>query len=400
MSFPCRRESSADLPSFLNQGLSFPRRREVVIPAQAGIHISPLINMIDNEAIQFLKSLVETPSLSGEEATAVSLLVNKMAEMDFSAYIDEAGNGVGIRENPDVNGEINNEIVLLGHIDTVPGEIAVRIKDGKLYGRGSVDAKGPLATFLFAAARAEIQPGTRLVVIGAVEEECATSKGARHAAASFNPDYCIIGEPSGWDGLTLGYKGRLLVDYHLRQPMGHTAGPQTGVAEQAIAWWNKLKAYVDQYNSGRKGLFKQILPSLRDIHTQSDGIHNTVQAKIGLRLPPDFDLESFREEVTEWAGDAQLSFHGFEPAFQTSRRSPLVAIFNQVFRANNIRPHLKLKTGTSDMNVVGPIWNYPIAAYGPGGSSLDHTPEEHIEVGDYLRAIGLLSDVLFRLSRL
>jgi len=355
--------------------------------------------MIDNEAVQFLKTLIETPSLSGEEAAAVSLLVNKMTELGMRAIIDEAGNGVGIREIPNSNGEINNEIVLLGHIDTVPGVVPVRIENGKLYGRGSVDAKGPLATFLFAAAGADIQPGTRLVVIGAVEEECATSKGARHAARCFQPGTCIIGEPSGWDGLTLGYKGRVLIDYHLRQPMGHTAGPQVGVAEQAVVWWNRLAAYVERCNEGRSGLFKQILPSMRDIHTESDGIHNTVQAKIGLRLPPDFDLEYFREKVTEWAGDARLAFHGYEPAFQSSRRSPLVAIFNQVFRANNVRPHLKLKTGTSDMNVVGPIWNCPIAAYGPGDSSLDHTPDEHIELEDYVRAVALLSEVLSRLCR-
>jgi LysW-gamma-L-lysine carboxypeptidase len=260
-----------------------------------------------------------------------------------------------------------------------------------------VDAKGPLATFLFAAARADLQPGTRLVVIGAVEEECATSKGARHAATSYNPDWCIIGEPSGWDGLTLGYKGRVLLDYQLWQPMGHTAGPQTGVAEQAVAWWNSLTAYVDLYNEGRNGLFSRILPSLREFHTESDGIRNSVQAKIGLRLPPEFDLESFSEEATEWAGDAQLSFHSHERAFQTSRRSPLVTIFNQVFRANDIRPHLKLKTGTSDMNVVGPIWNCPIAAYGPGDSSLDHTPDEHIVLDEYRRAIDLLSEVLAHL---
>jgi LysW-gamma-L-lysine carboxypeptidase len=355
--------------------------------------------MINDEAVEFLKALVEIPSISGDEGTAVSFMVDKMNDLGLSAYIDEAGSAVGIREAPDSTGAIERESVLLGHIDTVPGEIPVRIEDGKLYGRGAVDAKGPLATFLFAAARAEIQPGTRIVVIGAVEEESATSKGARHAAKCFNPDYCIIGEPSGWVGLTLGYKGRLLVDYDLKQPMSHTAGPILGVAEQAVDWWNRLQAYIETYNAGRKGLFNQILPSLREIHTGSDGIYNTVEAKIGLRLPPDFNLDSFQEEAQKWAGEAKLTFYGHEPAFQTSRRSNLVTIFNQAFRAANVRPHLKLKTGTSDMNVVGPIWNCPIVAYGPGDSLLDHTPHEHIDSEEYLRSIALLKEVLSRLSR-
>ena len=125
-----------------------------------------------------------------------------------------------------------------------------------------------------------------------------------------------------------------------------------------------------------------------------------VRAKIGLRLPPDFDLDSFRQEAQKWIGEAELTFYGCEPVFKGDRRTPLVTISNHVFRQNNIRPHLKLKTGTSDMNVVGPLWNCPIVAYGPGNSLLDHTPNEHLELGDYMSAIRLLSIVVSRLNTL
>jgi LysW-gamma-L-lysine carboxypeptidase len=50
------------------------------------------------------------------------------------------------------------------------------------------------------------------------------------------------------------------------------------------------------------------------------------------------------------------------------------------------------------MNVVGPIWNCPIAAYGPGDSLLDHTPNEHIELDEFSRSIQILSEVLNRLG--
>jgi LysW-gamma-L-lysine carboxypeptidase len=42
------------------------------------------------------------------------------------------------------------------------------------------------------------------------------------------------------------------------------------------------------------------------------------------------------------------------------------------------------------MNVVGPVWGCPIVAYGPGDSTLDHTPDEHIVVDEYLRSINVL----------
>ena len=58
------------------------------------------------------------------------------------------------------------------------------------------------------------------------------------------------------------------------------------------------------------------------------------------------------------------------------------------------RPRYKLKTGTSDMNVVGPHWKCPIVAYGPGDSRLDHTPEERISLTEYLKSIQVLIKVL------
>jgi LysW-gamma-L-lysine carboxypeptidase len=54
-----------------------------------------------------------------------------------------------------------------------------------------------------------------------------------------------------------------------------------------------------------------------------------------------------------------------------------------------------VKTGTSDMNVVARAWpDMPILAYGPGDSSLDHTPQEHIELWEYFRSIQVLTQVL------
>lgn len=351
------------------------------------MHLDPII---------FLKDLVSIPSLSGQERAVADFLVTQLRSLGFTAHVDKAGNAVGVLDGPDADGASLQEIVLLGHMDTVPGDIPVRIEDGRLYGRGSVDAKGPLATFVMAAAQARLRPGTRLIVVGAVEEEAATSKGARYVARQSRPYWCIIGEPSGWDGVTLGYKGRLLLDYELDQPMGHTAGPRTGVAEKAVAWWNIIDDYARQFNQGRQRRFDQLLPSLRHIDTGSDGLTDHVTAKVGLRLPPDFDVDAFESKARAWAGGAQLFCYGYEPAFQSHRRTPLARAFNQTLRQAGARPRFKLKTGTSDMNIVGPLWRCPIVAYGPGDSRLDHTPQEHLFLDEYLKAIQVLQTVLER----
>ncbi len=344
-----------------------------------------------NREIQFLRDIVAIPSLSGREEAVARRAVAEMEGLGFDeAFIDSAGSAVGIRQN----GRPTREIVLLGHIDTVPGDIPVRIDDGRLYGRGSVDAKGPFATFVMATAAADLPPDCRLVVIGATEEESATSKGARYAREQYRPDFCIIGEPSSWQGITLGYKGRILVDYELRQEMGHTAGPVAGPAEAAVAFWSALEGYCQEFNSQRPKLFDQILPSIRHMETTSDGLQDAAAMRFGFRLPPDYEVQALIDVAEGHKGAAQVSYRGHEPAYRTGRANPLARAFSAAIRQAGGRPQPKVKTGTSDMNVVGPIWQCPIVAYGPGDSKLDHTPHEHVDVEEYLKAIEVLTIVL------
>lgn len=342
---------------------------------------------------ELLERMVAIDSHSGEEARLAAFLVGAMNALGFNAHVDEAGNAVGVRSGPRTTGG-TRELVLLGHMDTVAGAVPRRIDAGRLYGRGSVDAKGPLATFVSACARVRVAPGVRLVVVGAVEEETHTSRGARFRAEQHRPEACVIGEPSGWDAITLGYKGCLRVDYHLSQPCGHGAGPQGAVAERAAGFWQGVLALAAEHDHGRDKLFDRLLPSLPAIRTDTDGLRETVDAKIGFRLPPGFDTGRLRDQLRELAGDAQLRIYGEEPAWTSPRTSPLARAFQRALRDHNLRPRLKYKTGTSDMNVLGPVWNCPILAYGPGDSALDHTPEEHIELAELERAIDVLARAL------
>ena len=347
-------------------------------------------NPTNVDPVQLITEMVAIESLSGEESGVAEYLVQRMSELGMDAHVDGAGNAVGVRKGPELAGEVGREIVLLGHMDTVPGRVPQRIEDGKLYGRGAVDAKGPLATFVLAAAGVDPAPGCTISVVGAVEEECATSKGARYRADRHRPEACIIGEPSGWDAVTLGYKGRLLIDYRHTQPCGHSAGPQGAVAERAADFWQDVRRFSDEHNAGRDALFDQLMPSLQTMRVDSDGLHESVDATIGFRLPPDFDGRAFEERVRALADGAELRFYGAEVAWRSPRTSSLARAFGRAFARRDLPARFKHKTGTSDMNVLGPQWNCPIVAYGPGDSRLDHGPDEHLVLDEYLRAIDIL----------
>lgn len=66
-------------------------------------------------------------------------------------------------------------------------------------------------------------------------------------------------------------------------------------------------------------------------------------------------------------------------------------------RQEGSRPGYLLKTGTSDMNIMGPAWNCPFWPTAPAIPSLDHTPEEHIEIEEYLATIRVLEAALGKL---
>jgi len=343
-------------------------------------------------AASLLEGLLRIPSPSGHEAEAVAWLCERMTELGYHAEVDGAGNAVGTRGNGPY------EVMLLGHIDTVPGRVPVRQVDGLLYGRGAVDAKGPLAAFVLAGSRVALPPGVRLTVVGAVEEEVMSSRGAHWLVDHHQPKPCavIIGEPSGWDGVVLGYKGSVAVEYQVARPIGHSAGPETTAAALAVDYWNKLVAWAASRSDPTARSFDQITTTLLAINTATDGLTEQAWLRANLRLPPAVSPAEAVAAAHQLAGIGDVRVHVNAPAFRVDKRSPLVSVFLAAIRESGGQPKLKIKTGTSDMNIVGPAWGCPIVAYGPGDSRLDHTPHEHVSVAELEQAVAVLERALER----
>ncbi len=336
---------------------------------------------------EFLIELVRRYSPSNQEMPAVQYLVEWMRARGFEVQIDAMGNAVGIRGRADAP----NTLMLLGHIDTVPGEIPVRVENGCLYGRGSVDAKGSLCAFAEAAAQAKIPPDWRVVVVGAVEEETATSKGAHYIKDRFSPQMCIIGEPSGADRITLGYKGRLLVDYTLTRSVAHTARPEPSVGALGAAFWQRILEWSEQQNEGIQRYFDQVMPDLRTINTSTDHFQETLRMTVGFRLPPRLSPDDVFAAISSFdEAEGELRPYSMERAYHGDRNNALVRRMLAAIRAQGQQPGFVVKTGTSDMNVVGAAWRCPIIAYGPGDSDLDHTADEHLSLDEYRLAVATL----------
>jgi LysW-gamma-L-lysine carboxypeptidase len=347
------------------------------------------------DPVALLEQAVRIPSVSGQEAEVADYLVSQMATFADHAFVDEAGNAVGVVGQGEVN------VTVLGHIDTVPGNVPVEIRDGNLYGRGSVDAKGAFCTAVAAASRLpeDVRERLTLRLIGAVEEEAPSSKGARFAVTAYpKPDMLIIGEPSGWDALTLGYKGRLVVKLEHSKPNFHSAGDDTTATEDVVNAWNAVQTLVDDLNDGITGIFDKVQISLANVNSSSDGMTQRCTAAFGLRLPPAHSPEEIVDMLEPHLSAFTVMMAGHERAHRAAKDTPLSRAFRVAIREQGGKPRFKVKTGTSDMNVVAPSWDVPMLAYGPGDSSLDHTPEEHVSIRELAQAVNVLSQVFHSLG--
>lgn len=181
---------------------------------------------------ELARALLRAPSPSGAESPAAEVLLAAFHRHGFDrAWIDEAGNAVGVFERGD-----GPTVMLNGHLDTVPtGDpdlwphppLEGVIADGRLWGRGASDMKSSLAAMTVAAADAAERgfSGT-LIVAGVVQEEVG-GLGARWLGETTPADVIVLGEPSKLE-LKLGHRGRVEVDVHLPGRIAHAAKAQLG----------------------------------------------------------------------------------------------------------------------------------------------------------------------------
>ena len=353
---------------------------------------------------ELLRDLVETPSVSGDERACAERLVAFFEEHDREVWIDDVGN---------VRAPADDGVLLTSHIDTVPGDIPVRqetLPPGEvrwggdnglepdepvevLWGRGSVDAKGPLAAMAVAAVR------TGASFAGVVAEEV-DSTGGRHLIETREsaPDAVINGEPSGWEGITLGYRGLVAGTYVATSESGHTSRPENNAIQDAIAWWANLEAEFD--HDEWEPVFERVTPKPTRIDggLSDDGLSVEATMDVQLRVPPG----TTTEEIIEIA-DGHLDVADrvnwddrVEPTMQSPRTS-VARAFRAAIRERGGDPRLLRKTGTADMNVYANAWDCPMVTYGPGDSDLDHAPDEHLVLEEYDLSVAVLEAVTERL---
>jgi LysW-gamma-L-lysine carboxypeptidase len=362
--------------------------------------------MSNDYAVDLLTRMIKIYSPSGNEEEISLFLADEMKKLGFHVHRDEVGNVIG------EIGEGSPVVLLCGHMDTVEGEISVRVEDEQLYGRGSVDAKGPLAAMIVAASKFVDGgfPG-KILVVGVVDEE-GTGKGIQHfVEEGIQPDYAIFGEPSGLEKVVFGYKGILTVKVTVETPSGHSAAPWLfeNAIEKAMDFWkqiNRLHLREEKLKS-RFYSITSCLTGIKGGNSSASFIPSYCEILVQLRIPPQLTPEQVFDEVkrkidrykaTNPKVTVAVEIVDVAKAFEADRRSVIVRALAWGIRKTTLNyASFSRKTGTGDMNILGNALKIPVVTYGPGDSTLDHTPNEHIYIQEYLDSIEVLKKTLKKL---
>lgn len=187
------------------------------------------------DPIAFLESAVQIESHENVDEMR-EFLVETLSSHGVDATVDDAGNTVATKGSREAG---SPHVVLNTHIDTVSPHVPFSRDDGVIRGRGSCDAKGPLAALLAAFLAVDFDDGERsgALTLAVTPDEEVLSTGA--AALDLDGDAYVVGEPTGLDVCTAA-KGRFQGTIRLTGVNAHAAEPQAGVnavaaVEQALA---------------------------------------------------------------------------------------------------------------------------------------------------------------------
>jgi acetylornithine deacetylase len=318
------------------------------------------------DLFELTRALVSIESVTGNEQACGHLLRGLLEARGFQVEMQPVENGranvLAMHGKP--------EIVLSTHMDTVPPYIPASEDAEFLYGRGSCDAKGIIASQIIAADRLLAEGVSDFALLYLVGEEV-MSDGARKANESpRGTRYMINGEPTE-NKLALGTKGFLRVDLRARGKMAHSAYPHLG--ESAI---EKLL---------------DILSDVRALDLPHDPVLGACTLNIGM-------ISGGRAaNVIPDEARAQLVYRLVMDGDELLDR--IVALLKGRCEYDIVRntPALHMETlpgfetdvvaFTTDLPSL-PDWGRPILL-GPGSITVAHTDRERVAKADLARAVEL-----------
>lgn len=348
--------------------------------------------MLSEKAINLLKRLIETPSLSEQEQDTAHLLVQFLESEGVTTQ--RLGNNVWA-----TNKHFDTQkptILLNSHHDTVKpnagytkNPFSAIEEEGRLYGLGSNDAGGCLvsliSTFLHFYKEADL---TCNLVLAAGAEEEISGKGGIEALIPELPaiDFAIVGEPTLMD-MAVAEKGLMVLDCVAKGKSGHAARDEGEnalyKAIQSIEWF---RTYEFEKKSDTLGPVKMSVTMI-EAGRQHNVVPDTCHFVVDVRTTDAYSNEETLAIICQEAG--------CEVSPRSVRLNPSgIAPDHPAIRAGLA---LGRKTYGSPTLSDQALMPFPSLKMGPGDSARSHTADEYICLAEIKEGIDLYIQLIKRL---
>ncbi|MGI4855599.1 MAG: M20 family metallopeptidase [Janthinobacterium lividum] len=368
------------------------------------------------DPVALTQSLVRFDSVNppGDEEACARFLMTVLDELGFRTVLHRFGerrfNLVATLAGRNGDASTSHPLGFTGHLDTVPLGNARwtqdphggQIVDGRVYGRGTSDMKGGIASFIAACSTMidalRDSDGLQLILTGGEETGCDGAKAllAEQPALLTQLGALIVGEPTE-NRVVIGHKGALWLKAVARGVTAHGAMPQEGVN----AIYRAARAITDIQTFDVGAAHPRMGAPTLNVGTIAGGLNtNSVpdhaEFSIDMRTVPGLDHACLTARLHRHLGDVDLSPIIDLPSVYSDPEQSWVARMTAL-SADLVGPSGTARTVQyfTDAAVLQPACGYPpTIILGPGESLMAHKTDEYCRVDRLHQAVSLYRAIL------
>ena len=319
-----------------------------------------------------------------------------------------------------IGDEVGKSIMFNGHVDTVPvGDIkkwsmdpySAIIKDNKLFGRGSTDMKGAIASMIIAMKfimnNVEKFNG-KIIFTGVMAEETTGLGTQKIVEENIKTDMAVVGEPSD-EKIYRAHKGTMWFNLSTYGKLEHSS-ESNSESNNAIINMMKLIMEINEISKELETIENNLVghPSINigliDGGTKQNMIADSCRISIDRRTLPEEKTEEVLDKLRIRLDglrslDDRLTFDleidTIREAVEVAESEQIVQeVKNALNKVINKNPTISGMKATTDMSILVNQGNIPSVIYGPGFIKQAHTVDEFIEVKRLVESSQVYAEIL------
>ncbi len=369
--------------------------------------------MLRERSVLLTQELVRIKSVTFHELECAQYIAEHFRSLGFETEIDDANNVIAERKG---TGD-GKRMLYLGHHDVVEeGDVTLWkhppyeavIEDGLIYGRGTNDEKGGIASCIAAVEKFLVDYGSAIkgdIVFVSCREETSdieTRGIMKILERGMQADFCVCLEPSRMN-IVLGHKGRAVIDIVTHGKTAHGSVPEKGInAVMHMAYLlleiEKLQLpYSEPLGQGthcvgtiRGGLRPNIVPERCEVSIDRRIVGGETIESIAEQFNE--AIAATKQRVPELVAEFKIR-PPFYPSF-ILESEPIVAVAKKAAEIVGYRPQVTYFQGHTDAEWVVNDLKIPSIILGPGDMDTAHSAKEVVEIDQLEQAAKMYYEIM------